>query len=126
LKPEVIKQKNLEAKIMPLERELAVMRHPWYHLHEGAKPIDIEECELAPCCGNVSCARNLLMKASLYGGLISRDVDSMLNNLLGCCEDWCVPAEETPTWNKVLAQLPVAEVLEALKKEREEDNAEIQ
>lgn len=125
---EVIKRRDLEEKIAPLERELAVMRHPWYNynsFNEGVEQVPIEEAELGPCCANVSNVRDLLMKANVYGGLIRRDVEQVFSNLYGCSEvTWFHPSEKggypTPAWDKVLAQLPAEEIL-ALLKEEEED-----
>lgn len=107
------------------------MNNPWCNINEGAILVDVDDCELGPCCENVSTVRDLLMKASLHNGLIQRDVDDMFNNLYGCSgTSWFTPSREdtgdypTPVWNKVLAQLPAEEILKALEEEREEDECE--
>lgn len=99
-----LKAREIEKEIEKLRIQKQKISEPWIH-HLEAESVSIDECELGPCCANISEVRDMLMDASAYGGIIYRNVRRITDNLLNSHPEWLRKDRETPSWNKIMKQL---------------------
>lgn len=126
LSPERIKEKDLEDQIEALQQEADSLREHWVHVLK-ADPVDVEESEIPPCCGNLSEVRDILMYTSKHGGITYYNIRRMINLLSSSHPEFldCVDSDESsPALDKFCKQLkePIAEAREEIRQAQEAED----